>query len=238
MVRFCLYALCLACPDATFGADPVPAPVPKPPALLVPAEVRGEPGEFIAIDTVTDGKSVKFFSLDRGLSVFPASKLATKKDTIVLAINPGTYRVLCYTTIGDELTDPAVCTVIVGKPIPTPGPPPPPNVDPNVDPVVLPAAKLWVIVIADRMGWPTDQAALVGSATLRKAVTDSGHRFQVLDSTSDAAKPFAPNVAKAGGLPVLVLMEQGGSPAKVRASIKLPDSESAFLAAVKAAAGK
>lgn len=83
--------------------------------IEVPAEVRGEPGAFIAITPKTDGKRVKYYSLDNGLNSFPAGLLSDPTATVVTAPLPGRYRLLAYTALGDMPSDPVIITVIVGE---------------------------------------------------------------------------------------------------------------------------
>jgi hypothetical protein len=114
------------------------------PPVDVPPEVSGEVGDFIAIRAKTDGKVVKFVPLDPGLKVFPQDLLADKKATVVTAARPGKYRVLCYSSVKDDPTDPAVVVVVVGGVAPDPKP-----VDPPVppDPPPAPAKSFRVVLI-------------------------------------------------------------------------------------------
>ena len=120
------------------AADPQPPPKQSPPfallraagspgAVTLPAEVRGEVGAFVVIEAKTEGKSVRFVALDPGLSVFPPELLATKKATVIVAARSGRYRILAYSAVGDEPSEPAFCTVIIGTPGPDPGPTPGPT---------------------------------------------------------------------------------------------------------------
>lgn len=105
------------------------------------APITGQPGQFIVIrpDKV-DGKSVQYLSLDQGLALFPGGLLNDPTVTVVVAMLPGTYRVLGYTARGDVPSPPALATVIIGgqppgppaPPAPPgpPGPPPAPPADP------------------------------------------------------------------------------------------------------------
>lgn len=90
--------------------------------LKLPAEVRGEPAAFVTVLAETSGKSVKFYPLDPGLSVFPAALLSNPKATVVTAAQPGRYRILAYTASGDIPSDPVLCTVVIGGATPPPAP--------------------------------------------------------------------------------------------------------------------
>lgn len=82
--------------------------------LTLPAEIRGEPGTFITISADTKGSIVRYVPLDAGLQVFPAHLLADKKSTVVLSLTPGRYRVLGYTAVDGNPTEPAVVSVVIG----------------------------------------------------------------------------------------------------------------------------
>jgi hypothetical protein len=87
--------------------------------LTLPAEIRGEPGTFITITANTSGSIVRYVPLDSGLQVFPAHLLADKKSTVVLSLTPGRYRLLGYTAVDGNPTEPAVVSVVIGdKPTP------------------------------------------------------------------------------------------------------------------------
>lgn len=98
--------------------------------LKLPAEIRGEPNQFITIIGETSGEIVRFVSVDPGLSIFPADLLANKKATVVTG-PAGRYRIIAYTAIGGKPSDPSTITVIVGNtPNPNPLPPTPSKPDP------------------------------------------------------------------------------------------------------------
>lgn len=93
----------------------------------LPAEIKGEVGSFIAVRPKTDGKLVRYYSLDSGLNSFPAELLSDPTATVVTAPKPGRYRLLAYTALGDRPSDPVIVTIVVGgaapptPPVPTPG---------------------------------------------------------------------------------------------------------------------
>ena len=114
--------------------------------LKLPAEVRGEVGSFVTILADTSGKVVKFYPLDPGLSVFPPALLANTKATVVVAAQPGRYRVLAYTASGDTPSDPVLCTVVIGGAPPAPVPPspvPPSPVPPAPDALALSLRSIY-----------------------------------------------------------------------------------------------
>lgn len=93
----------------------------------LPAEIRGEVGSFIAVRPKTDGKLVRYYSLDSGLNSFPTELLSDATATVVTAPRAGRYRLLAYTALGDRPSDPVIVTIVVGgaapptPPVPTPG---------------------------------------------------------------------------------------------------------------------
>lgn len=95
--------------------------------IELPAEIKGEVGSFIAVRPKTDGKLVRYYSLDAGLNSFPAELLSDPTATVVTAPKPGRYRLLAYTALGDRPSDPVIVTIVVGgaapptPPVPTPG---------------------------------------------------------------------------------------------------------------------
>lgn len=119
----------------------VPALLVAAPPVDVPAEVKGDVGAFVPLRAKTDGAVVKFVALDAGLNVFPADLLADKRATVVTATKPGRYRVLAYSSVKDDPTEPAIVTVVIGDaPVPPgpnpPGPGPGPNPPGPTDPLV------------------------------------------------------------------------------------------------------
>ncbi len=126
------------------------------PPVTVPSEVQGEVSDFVTIRAKTDGKAVKFVALDPGLRVFPSDLLSDKKATVVTASKPGRYRLLAYSSVKDDPTEPAVVTVVIGGAAPVP--PTPVDPDPPAPKVetfrvllvyesaaVLPAAQFGVL---------------------------------------------------------------------------------------------
>lgn len=89
-----------------------------------PSEFRGEPGQFVTIKpSKTDGKIVQYYSIDPGLSVFPANLLVDPTATVVSAVQPGNYRLLAWTAIADKPSPATLIRVTIGKvepPMPTP----------------------------------------------------------------------------------------------------------------------
>lgn len=91
-------------------------------SLEFPPEFKGEPGQFIAVKpTKMEGKSVQYYPIDQGLSVFPAALLADPTATVVTSVTPGTYRLLAWTAVGDKPSPASLIRVnIQALPLPTP----------------------------------------------------------------------------------------------------------------------
>jgi len=89
--------------------------------IRLPESIAGGPGEFVLVRPETTGKVVRYVGLDSGLSVFPSGQLADQKATVVIAINPGKYRLLAYTAQGDIPSPPIIVQIVIGN---GPGPMP------------------------------------------------------------------------------------------------------------------
>lgn len=127
---------------AMIGLVSLLAPAPlsaTPPPLSLPAKVKGQPGAFVTIAATTTGKSVKWLVLDPGLQLFPVDLLKSTTTAIVVGSTPGSYRLLAVTALGDEVSEPAICEVLIEGATPTPTPAP----DPAPQPVPAPAANLF-----------------------------------------------------------------------------------------------
>lgn len=81
-----------------------------------PSEFKGEPGQFITVKpNKTDGKIVQYYSIDPGLSVFPANLLVDPTATVVSAVQPGNYRLLAWTAVADKPSPASLIRVTIGK---------------------------------------------------------------------------------------------------------------------------
>jgi len=112
---------------AVAPAQATPPPVPPGPPITVPAEVKGDVGDFISVPATTAGKEVRWLCPDRGLRVFPADLLKDTKTAVVTAPAAGVFRLYAYTAVDGSPTPAVLCTVTVGPPAPPPPPPPDPN---------------------------------------------------------------------------------------------------------------
>jgi hypothetical protein len=92
------------------------------PAVRLPAEVKARPGRLVKLAAESDGKLVRWASASEDADLIP---FPDGRQAIFSAAQPGRYRVLAWTAVGDVPSEAAVCTVVVDGP--TPPPPPSPN---------------------------------------------------------------------------------------------------------------
>jgi len=94
--------------------------------IKVPAKIEGKSGEFLKIPAETSGAVVRWRVIDPGLNLFPMELLRDTKTAVAVALAPGKFRVLAWTSIKDVPTDAVECAVVVTSG-PPPGPEPPPE---------------------------------------------------------------------------------------------------------------
>lgn len=165
-----------------------------PPAITIPAQTKGEPGAFVRVDATTEGKSVRWFALDKGLSVFPADLLRDQKTTVVVGLKPGSYRIACITCLADELSELAIGYVVIEGTDPTPpAPPTPPDPTPPADQL---AADIGKAFTADADPRKSEYARLLASfyrqaavAATSRDVTTSGQLYDLLKRTRAGLLP-------------------------------------------------
>lgn len=138
-------------------------------SVKLPAEIKGEPGEFIAVKADTLDKQVKWRAVDRGLNLIPVELLKDSKTCIASALRPGRYRLIAWSAKADVPSDLAECIVIIGEVPPDPGPGPKPP-DPPV-PVPPDDDGRLGLVKASRVGLAA--VTLVNKAATAKAVAAS-----------------------------------------------------------------
>ncbi len=95
----------------------------------VPAQVQGNPGEFIVVTATTKGDTVRWHCATPGLSMIPPRLLSDSKSVVVMAAQPGTYKLIAWTAVNNQPSECAVCLVAIGTPPvpPAPTPPAPPT---------------------------------------------------------------------------------------------------------------
>jgi hypothetical protein len=165
------------------------------PAVKLPAEVKGEPGDFVTVRAETDGKVVRWYAVDPGLKLFPVELLKDTRTAVVVGRVPGKYRLLAYTAAGDVPSEPAVVVILIEGPSPGPAPgpgPTPPGPGPS-DPLAQALAAAWAQEPpATRAGHRDTLAALYrqGADTARQEnLKTVGELLAVLKSASAALLP-------------------------------------------------
>ncbi len=231
MRRACLWLLLLAAP---LRADA--------PKLTLPKEATGDVGDPIRVAADTAGKQVQWVSMDAGLKVFPPELLKDSKTAVVWANAAGRYRLLAYTGVGDEVSLPAVCTVVVGTPAPVP---PDPGPGPKPPDPPQPVAGLRVLVVyesADLGKMPRGQLDVIYGKAVRDYLStkttptaDGGKRgWYIADQNTDfsgESKVWQDILKRPrAALPWLVLSDGGG---KVVWEGPLPADPTAMLARLK-----
>lgn len=102
-------------------------------SVKLPAEVKGDPVDFVLVKADTDCTSLRWVVIDAGLKLFPPDQLKDTRTAVVVATRAGRYRILAYGAKGDQASEPAVTTVVIGDVPPGPDPPKPPP-DPPTPP--------------------------------------------------------------------------------------------------------
>jgi hypothetical protein len=225
--------LCLLLLASALGAAP---------PVELPAEVAGAPGAFVTVRGKTDGKAVRFVALDPGLNVFPAELLTDRKATVVTATKPGRYRLLAYSSVKDDPTDPAIVVVVIGEVKPDPNPDPKPVDPPKPDPKPADPLTSFRVILVSETGTPLTQAqfgvmyAKKVSDWLDANTTPDGWRRYDKDARTDGDRPplnalWAAAKPKVSAVPC-VAVERNGK-VEVIAFEGTPEAMVAKLAALR-----
>ncbi len=145
-------------------------------AVTLPKTVEGTVGDFIQVAAATDGKEVRWFCPDAGLSVFPTQLLKDSKTAVVVAKANGAYRLYAYTAKGDVPSDPTFCLVVVGGPLP-PGPGPGPGPIPPGPTPPIPVAGFKAMIVyesADLAKLPPKQLDILYAKSIRDYLAAKG----------------------------------------------------------------
>jgi hypothetical protein len=254
-----LLLLCLCLAPALRAEDPPPdrAGPHKAPGLELPppSTVKFQPGRLLRVKAqaktpvgwvvlTVPSRELDWDGFDRSVSIpMPPEGTTVIVVAAVAAEKSGEPPVQALTTISVEGARPPP------GPAPNPGPTPP-NPDPNPGPSPTPTptptpnprpapvtGRLHVTAVLDYDALTPAQAALVNSATLRKALTDAGCVFRTYPTTAAEVKTrkLDTYVARAGGAPALVVQSDDGV---VRSAVRLPADEAGVLAAVNGVRGK
>lgn len=159
--------------------------------LKVPVEVKGQPAAFVTVKAETSGKVVRWMALDSGLNLFPVELLKDTKTAVVSSAKSGRYRLLAVTAIGDEPSEPQICTVIIGD---APKPPLPDNPDnppgPESDLAKNIKAAWFAETSADKVKHSKALASLFRQApTVLDQVQTAGQLYATLKASADALLP-------------------------------------------------
>lgn len=182
--------------------------------IELPKEKTGQPGQFVALTALTEGKAVLWVPLDAGLTVFPADLLRDSKTFVAIAPKAGRYRVLAITAIGDT-PHVAETTLIIGDaPNPGPGPDPIPPPTPDL------AKKFQAAYDAEKS--PAKRGQLVNLIGLYSAMIDHA-KDRSIDTTAAllgdlkkvAAELIQPNILidlrKAISAEILLVLGEPGA---------------------------
>lgn len=189
------------------------------PPVEVPPTVTGEVADFVVVRAKTDGVTVMFVALDPGLRVFPSGLLSDRKATVVTAPRAGRYRLLCYSAVGNDPTEPAVIVVIIGD---APDVPPPKPKDP---PIVVPPTTAYYFMVVRQDGPAQPEFTRVMGLAAWGELRTKGHK--VKDFTRTQATALGVQVP-VSSLPVVVTLRENaadGTSTVVGAAIALPTTD-------------
>lgn len=173
--------------------------------LKVPEEVKGKPG-LVYVKAETSGVNVRWVLLDPGPSFIPPEFLKDPRVAVVFCLEPGRYRLLAYTGKGDEVSEPAITTLVIeGKgPNPTPPGPIPPGPTPPPSPPDPLVAKFQAAFSADAS--PAKAAALTSLVGLYQAMAEHTRDDRTLTTLGDVLGDLQ-RTAKRLNLPAEALVE-------------------------------
>lgn len=154
--------------------------------VTLPATVEGEVNDFVTIEAKTDDQVVKWKTPDQGLKLFPTHLLKDTKTAIVIAAQPGRYRLYAVSAKDGVPSDFAECTIVIGgaPPIPVPVPPGPPEPPPNPPE----AGPRNVLIFRESANDTSAQARLFTSLQAgngHEYLQSKGHKSFVLDVDSE-----------------------------------------------------
>lgn len=206
--------------------------------LEVPMKVIGPANDWITVTATTEGKTVRWYSADAGLKVFPTELLKDTKTAVVSSQKPGTYRLVAYTAINGEPTVAVTCFVVVGDggQVPTPEPTPTPTPQPEPKP---PIVKAWFVVVEETSESKSNRGVYLTNKALQAFFKEKAWSVSIVDKdvkdasgkTASDLKPLVDRATKPGKtLPQMFLVDQDGH---VRLEGAVPDSPDALLNILK-----
>jgi len=223
-MRRCLFLLSFFLAWPAFAGD-----------IDLPSEVKGKPGTFIRVPATTKGAVVRWLAFDEGLNVFPVDLLKDTKTAVVVAAQPGKFRIGAWTAIDGVPTEAAVTTILVEGPAPPPVPPTPPV--PPIPPIPIPTGfrALFVFESADEAKMPAAQLSILTSTKIRQYLNEKAKGYRFIDKDTDLSKDdetwrkiWEASKSTLPALPALVLIsDQKGE------AFPLPTTEADTLALLK-----
>lgn len=110
--------------------------------VTMPKEVSAPVGRLATVVVESDGADTKYFT-DGDLDLFREYDADPKVIRLrVIGYAAGKYTLRAITCRDNRLSDPAVCTVVIGKPAD-----PPPVIDPPKDPPAQPEVRYYFAVV-------------------------------------------------------------------------------------------
>lgn len=156
----------------------------------------------------------------RGELVFGVDGATIQPLLRIVCVGPGEVRILCDWNSGQSQLAEHMITIGGPSPSPIPDPTPEPGPDPAPDPTPpLPLSQMLVIVVEESADRTREQAWILLDPTVRKWMTDNGHRLRILDKDSQSpdALPWiqratAPTeTVPSPALPRVLISDSGGS---------------------------
>lgn len=218
-------------------------------SVTLPAEIKGEVGQFVEIVATTDDATIKWHSVDAGLNLFPQRLLKDTKIAVVTALVPGRYRIIAVSAKGDVPSDFAFCTVVIGNPGPAPPPKPEPPVPPEPEPPPnpQPAGSRNLLIIRESADDTPLQSLMFNGLQAGKQsieLKSKGHACFVLDDDAkgpdgqpstlvESWRPYFTGMA----FPVLIVTDKATGKVVHKQSLDAKASADDVLAILKANGG-
>lgn len=245
-VRFCPWG-CLLIAICMVGntASAYPPFTNEVTGLKVPDKVEGDADDWIIVTATTEGKVVRWVSMDPGLKVFPSELLKDSKTIVVSARVPGSYRLLAYTSIADLPTQPAYCTVVVGGTAPPIPPTPNPN-PPTPGPSPPPLKTAYILVVEESADATAARGPFITDKDLNGYIRNKGWKFRIVDKdiidpttkqTPESLKPWFAKLKDENGkwkLPQILVVDQDGN---IRHQGMVPNTPADLLVILKKIGG-
>jgi hypothetical protein len=201
--------------------------------LTIPPTINVDLGAWQVVTPKTDCQWVQWYNPD-GLNLFPQSEQKNPNNAIFVGNKEGTYKLIAFAGNATGGTF-QVCTVTVGVPVPpNPGPGPGPGPQPN------PSIKnVTLVVIDDALARTVATANVLNDSVFWTSQKANGNVYfnidkNALSPTNQTA--YAPWIAKAGGVPALIILDSATN--KPAVAVKLPSTSAEIGTMVKNLTGK